>query len=141
MACAPLPGGSTSAAATSASVVSRERLKRTVKATAPDMHIHAFSPEEVAVLLRQLTVRQKVGQLVMPWLLADYAATDAPTMVRARMWVDSLQVGGIIISTGTPPGVGLGQKPEPIYLRVGQSMHLGISGLGEQRQRLIAARG
>lgn len=58
--------------------------------------------DTVDVLLRRLTVRQKVGQLVMPWLLADYAASDAPTMVKARMWVDSLQVGGIIISTGTP---------------------------------------
>ncbi|MCE9596153.1 MAG: fumarylacetoacetate hydrolase family protein [Planctomycetes bacterium] len=51
----------------------------------------------------------------------------------------SLQPGDVI-STGTPPGVGLGQKPEPIYLRVGQSMRLGIQGLGEQRQRVVAAR-
>lgn len=40
---------------------------------------------------------------------------------------------GDIISTGTPPGVGLGQKP-PVYLRHGDVMHLGIAGLGEQRQ-------
>lgn len=40
---------------------------------------------------------------------------------------------GDVISTGTPPGVGLGQKP-PIYLRVGQKMSLGIEGLGEQHQ-------
>ncbi|MBM3992441.1 MAG: fumarylacetoacetate hydrolase family protein, partial [Planctomycetes bacterium] len=39
---------------------------------------------------------------------------------------------------GTPPGVGLGQKPDPIYLRPGQTMHLGISGLGTQRQRTLA---
>ncbi|MBI5432453.1 MAG: fumarylacetoacetate hydrolase family protein [Planctomycetes bacterium] len=50
----------------------------------------------------------------------------------------SLQPGDVI-STGTPPGVGLGQKPEPIWLKVGQAMHLGIQGLGEQRQRVIAA--
>ncbi|HET9134235.1 MAG TPA: glycoside hydrolase family 3 N-terminal domain-containing protein [Gemmatimonadales bacterium] len=56
-------------------------------------------------LLATLTVRQKVGQLVMPWLLGDYTASDDPTMQRARMWVDSLQVGGIIISTGTPYGI------------------------------------
>jgi 2,4-diketo-3-deoxy-L-fuconate hydrolase len=48
----------------------------------------------------------------------------------------SLQPGDII-STGTPPGVGLGQKP-PIYLDVGDEMWLGIEGLGEQRQRVIA---
>ncbi len=45
----------------------------------------------------------------------------------------SLQPGDII-STGTPPGVGLGQKPHPIYLRAGQTMRLGIDGLGEQQQ-------
>jgi len=45
---------------------------------------------------------------------------------------------GDIISTGTPPGVGLGQKPEPIYLRVGQTMHLGIEKLGVQTQNLVA---
>ncbi|QBE61707.1 fumarylacetoacetate hydrolase family protein [Pseudoduganella lutea] len=41
---------------------------------------------------------------------------------------------GDIISTGTPPGVGLGQKPDPVYLRAGDVMRLGIAGLGEQRQ-------
>ena len=46
---------------------------------------------------------------------------------------------GDIISTGTPPGVGLGQKPEPIYLKAGQVMRLGIEGLGEQRQELVQA--
>ncbi len=49
----------------------------------------------------------------------------------------SLQPGDVI-STGTPPGVGLGQKP-PIYLRAGQVMHLGIEGLGEQRQKTVQA--
>ena len=49
----------------------------------------------------------------------------------------SLQAGDII-STGTPPGVGMGQKP-PLYLRPGQTMRLGIQGLGEQTQRTIAA--
>jgi ureidoglycolate lyase len=49
----------------------------------------------------------------------------------------SLQPGDVI-STGTPPGVGLGQKPNPIYLKAGQVMRLGIEGLGEQRQQVIA---
>ncbi|WP_428943885.1 ureidoglycolate lyase [Pantoea sp. FN060301] len=44
----------------------------------------------------------------------------------------SLQPGDVI-STGTPPGVGMGQKP-PVYLRAGQEMRLGIEGLGEQHQ-------
>lgn len=50
----------------------------------------------------------------------------------------SLQSGDVI-STGTPPGVGLGLKP-PAYLRPGQMMRLGIEGLGEQTQHTIAAR-
>jgi len=44
---------------------------------------------------------------------------------------------GDLISTGTPPGVGLGMKP-PLYLKPGDEMRLGISGLGEQRQRVHA---
>jgi ureidoglycolate lyase len=50
----------------------------------------------------------------------------------------SLQPGDII-STGTPPGVGLGVKPEPVFLRAGQRMRLGIAGLGEQNQRTVQA--
>jgi 2-keto-4-pentenoate hydratase/2-oxohepta-3-ene-1,7-dioic acid hydratase in catechol pathway len=46
---------------------------------------------------------------------------------------------GDIITTGTPPGVGLGQKPEPWYLKAGDVVALGIQGLGEQRQDFIAA--
>jgi 2-keto-4-pentenoate hydratase/2-oxohepta-3-ene-1,7-dioic acid hydratase in catechol pathway len=46
---------------------------------------------------------------------------------------------GDVIATGTPPGVGLGKKPKPIFLKVGQSMHLGVEGLGEQIQTVIAA--
>jgi 2-keto-4-pentenoate hydratase/2-oxohepta-3-ene-1,7-dioic acid hydratase in catechol pathway len=49
----------------------------------------------------------------------------------------SLQPGDVI-STGTPPGVGLGQKP-PVYLRAGQQMRLGITGLGEQHQHVVAS--
>jgi 2-keto-4-pentenoate hydratase/2-oxohepta-3-ene-1,7-dioic acid hydratase in catechol pathway len=45
---------------------------------------------------------------------------------------------GDLITTGTPPGVGLGQKPDPIYLKPGDTMHLGIQKLGEQRQRVVA---
>tara|TARA_E500000331_G_C17167238_1_gene674420 strand:- start:206 stop:1072 length:867 start_codon:yes stop_codon:yes gene_type:complete len=45
---------------------------------------------------------------------------------------------GDVISTGTPPGVGHGQKPEPIYLRSGQTMRLGIENLGVQTQNVVA---
>jgi 2,4-diketo-3-deoxy-L-fuconate hydrolase len=47
----------------------------------------------------------------------------------------SLQPGDII-STGTPPGVGLGQKPA-VYLRAGNVIQLGIEGLGQQRQTVV----
>jgi ureidoglycolate lyase len=50
----------------------------------------------------------------------------------------SLQPGDVI-STGTPPGVGMGVKPNPVYLRPGQEIRLGIEGLGEQRQRTVQA--
>jgi len=45
---------------------------------------------------------------------------------------------GDLISTGTPPGVGMGQKPAPVYLKAGDEMRLGIAGLGEQQQRVHA---
>lgn len=45
---------------------------------------------------------------------------------------------GDVIATGTPHGVGLGQKPHPIYLKPGQIIRLGIDGLGEQQQKTIA---
>lgn len=50
----------------------------------------------------------------------------------------SLQPGDII-STGTPPGVGLGIKPEPIFLKAGDKMELGIEGLGVQSQTTVDA--
>lgn len=45
---------------------------------------------------------------------------------------------GDVIMTGTPPGVGLGVKPEPVFLKDGDEMYLGITGLGEQRQKVVA---
>lgn len=45
---------------------------------------------------------------------------------------------GDIIITGTPPGVGLGMKPEPVWLQAGDVLNLGIQGLGEQRQEVVA---
>jgi len=48
---------------------------------------------------------------------------------------------GDIITTGTPPGVGMGMKPEPKYLKAGDVVTLGIAGLGEQRQSVVAFKG
>ena len=44
---------------------------------------------------------------------------------------------GDVITTGTPPGVGSGQKPNPIFLKGGETIHLGVAGLGEQTQKVV----
>nr|AGU10069.1 Fumarylacetoacetate (FAA) hydrolase family [uncultured organism]AGU12110.1 Fumarylacetoacetate (FAA) hydrolase family [uncultured organism] len=62
---------------------------------------------------------------------------DVATIVSYLSDFCTLEAGDII-STGTPAGVGLGQKP-PVYLRAGQTVRLGIEGLGEQTQTMIAA--
>ena len=62
---------------------------------------------------------------------------DVPTIVSYISQFMSLQPGDVI-TTGTPPGVGLGQKP-PVYLVAGQVMKLGIDGLGEQQQTTVDA--
>lgn len=46
---------------------------------------------------------------------------------------------GDVISTGTPPGVGMGIKPEPVYLKAGQTMVLEVEGLGRQTQKTVSA--
>jgi 2-keto-4-pentenoate hydratase/2-oxohepta-3-ene-1,7-dioic acid hydratase in catechol pathway len=50
-------------------------------------------------------------------------------------------VPGDVITTGTPPGVALGMKPKPIFLKAGDVVTLGIEGLGEQRQRVVPFKG
>ena len=47
---------------------------------------------------------------------------------------------GDVIATGTPSGVGMGQKPEPVWLKPGDVVELGIEGLGQQRQTVIPYR-
>ncbi len=46
---------------------------------------------------------------------------------------------GDVICTGTPPGVGLGVKPNPVFLNVGDVVTLGIQGLGQQQQKIVAS--
>ena len=57
------------------------------------------SPES---LLASLTPREKIGQLIVPWLAGSFAAFDDSTFQVADRWVDSLRVGGLIISVGSP---------------------------------------
>lgn len=87
-----------------------------------------------------------VGNLAM-WLEVDghrYQNGNTSTMIFNVAHIISylsrflsLQPGDVI-STGTPPGVGMGQKP-PVYLKGGEEIRLGIEGLGEQRQRVVRA--
>lgn len=63
-----------------------------------------------------------------------------PKLVSYLSQFMSLQPGDVI-STGTPPGVGMGIKPSPVFLRAGQRMRLGIQGLGEQQQTTVSADG
>jgi beta-N-acetylhexosaminidase len=75
----------------------------TLMLVVPPAVASAQSPSpRVARLLRTLTFRQQVAQLVMPWLAGSYAAFDDRAHDRARAWVDSLEFGGIIISIGSP---------------------------------------
>jgi beta-N-acetylhexosaminidase len=60
------------------------------------------APAATDPVLASLSTRQKVAQLVVPWLAGSYAAMDDSAFQVATRWVDSLQVGGIIISVGSP---------------------------------------
>ncbi len=79
-----------------------ERLVPDPYAALPSVDVERSSKITVDALLQTLTVRQKVGQLVMPWLLGDYAAFDSEEYDTLAVWVDSLEVGGIVISIGPP---------------------------------------
>src|SRR5690348_18048793 len=53
-------------------------------------------------LIAAMSIHDKVGQLIVPWLPGNYTARDDSTFLVASRWVDSLHVGGIIISVGSP---------------------------------------
>lgn len=92
-------------------------------------HDEVSNPQELDIWLEVDGVRRQNGNTrTMIFGVAEIVSYISQFM--------SLQPGDII-STGTPPGVGLGMKPEPIYLRAGQEMRLGIERLGEQKQRTV----
>ena len=64
---------------------------------------------------------------------------DVPGLVSYASEFMTLMPGDVL-STGTPAGVGLGMKPEPVYLKAGDEVVAGIDGLGEQRQRVVSYR-
>jgi len=86
-------------------------------------------PDPTDSLLRTLTVREKIGQLIVPWLSGAYTALDDSTFLVARRWVDSLRVGGIIISVGSPVDVAAKlnalQAESPLPLLVGADLEYG----------------
>jgi beta-N-acetylhexosaminidase len=74
---------------------------------APMPQPEPFRPEvgvvpDVDDLIGALPVRDKIAQLVVPWIPGTYAAYDAEAFARMEMWVDSLHVGGLIVSVGSP---------------------------------------
>ena len=62
------------------------------------------APRDISVdrLLDSLPLRDRIAQLVVPWIAGGYSAFDDAAFSRAVMWVDSLHVGGVIISIGSP---------------------------------------
>jgi beta-N-acetylhexosaminidase len=82
-------------------------------------------------LMDSLPLRAKVAQLVMPWLAGSYAAFDDSAFVVAQRWVDSLQLGGIIVSIGSPLDVAMKlnrlQTRSPLPLLVAADLEAGAS--------------
>ncbi len=82
-------------------------------------------------LLDSLPLRAKVAQLVIPWLAGSYAAFDDSAFVVAQRWVDSLQLGGLIISVGSPLDVAMKlnrlQERSPLPLLVAADLEAGAS--------------
>src|SRR5438045_8135017 len=70
--------------------------------TAPVAPRPAPASASADAVLASLSPRQKVAQLVVPWLAGSYAAFDDSAFQVAARWVDTLQVGGLIISVGSP---------------------------------------
>jgi beta-N-acetylhexosaminidase len=90
-------------------------------------------PAEVDIdaLLGSLSTRDKIAQLVMPWIPGAYAALDDETFERMQGWVDSLHVGGLIVSVGSPYDVAaklnLLQERSPQPLLIGSDLEAGTA--------------
>jgi beta-N-acetylhexosaminidase len=75
-----------------------------VNGSAPPAPAPAVS-DWVEETLAGLTLREKVGQLVMPWVGGEYVAEDSPGFDRLRRWVEEDRVGGVIVSVGLPHSI------------------------------------
>ena len=85
----------------------------------------------MATLLDSLSLRDRVAQLIMPWVPGSYTATDAPGFQRELRWVDSLHVGGIIVSVGSPLDIAAKlnalQAASPLPLLVSSDLESGTA--------------
>ena len=90
-------------------------------------------PPEVDIdaLLESLSVRDKIAQLVMPWIPGTYAAFDDEAFARMQGWVDSLHVGGLLVSIGSPLDVAAKlnrlQERSPLPLLIGSDLEAGTA--------------
>ena len=103
-----------------------------VATPAPIPSADAVGPEDdVETVLARLSLRDKIAQLVMPWIPGSYTAYDDGGFERAERWVDSLHVGGIIVSVGSPLDVAAKlnrlQQRSPLPLLVGSDFEGGTS--------------
>ena len=95
-----------------------------------------FPPREdttvdLDALLAELSPRDKIAQLVMPWIAGTYASVDDPEFARMLAWVDSLHVGGLLISVGSPLDIAAKlndlQRRSRLPLLIGSDLESGTS--------------
>ena len=88
-------------------------------------------PVDVDALMAGLSTRDKIAQLVVPWIAGTYAAFDDDAFRRMQQWVDSLHVGGLLISVGSPLDVAAKlnrlQERSPLPLLVTSDLEAGTA--------------
>jgi beta-N-acetylhexosaminidase len=89
------------------------------------------APVDVEALIGSLSLRDQIAQLVVPWIAGAYAALDDETFLRMQTWVDSLHVGGLIVSVGSPYDVAAKlnrlQERSPLPLLIGSDLEAGTA--------------
>jgi beta-N-acetylhexosaminidase len=89
------------------------------------------APVDVDALLSELSLRDKVAQVIMPWIPGTYASVDDPDFARMLTWVDSLHVGGLLISVGSPLDIAAKlndlQRRSRLPLLIGSDLESGTS--------------
>src|SRR5919107_5457691 len=90
------------------------------------------TPEmDLDALLGSLSVRDRIAQLVMPWIPGSYAAFDDEAFARMQAWVDSLHVGGLLVSVGSPLDVAAKlnrlQQASGLPLLIGSDLEAGTA--------------